>query len=102
MAPARSHGWAPFTLWTTIHVVMHGRCAKCMFDNGHELSVQRSINGRVLQTSSLDAVLSCCAGPDGQKVRLIAVPEFRKTGVAVLLDLDTLEPQPLHFDACLT
>lgn len=43
-----------------------------------------------------------CAGPQGQKVRLIAVPEFRKTGVAVLVDLDTLEPQPLHFDACLS
>lgn len=35
-------------------------------------------------------------------MRLIAVPEFRKTGIAVLVDIDTLEPQPLHFDACLT
>ena len=41
-------------------------------------------------------------GPEGQKVRLIAVPEFRKTGTALLVDLETLEPQPLHFDACLS
>ncbi len=42
------------------------------------------------------------AGPEGQKVRIIAVPEFRKTGIAVLLDIATLEPHPLHFDACLS
>ncbi len=41
-------------------------------------------------------------GPEGQKVRLVAVPEFRKAGVAVLVDVATLEPHPLHFDACLS
>lgn len=41
------------------------------------------------------------AGPGGQKVRIIALPEFRKTGTAVLVDLATLEPQLLQFDAAL-
>mmetsp|Transcript_17021 Transcript_17021/g.50801 ORF Transcript_17021/g.50801 Transcript_17021/m.50801 type:complete len:486 (+) Transcript_17021:287-1744(+) len=40
-------------------------------------------------------------GPGGQKVRIIALPEFRKTGTAVLVDLATLEPQLLQFDAAL-
>ena len=55
--------------------------------------------------SHMNAFSPCGArthtGPEGQKVRLIAVPEFRKTGTALLIDLETLEPQPLHFDACL-
>lgn len=40
-------------------------------------------------------------GPDGQKVRVIALPEFSKTGSAVLVDLETLEPQLMQFDAAL-
>jgi DNA polymerase delta subunit 2 len=32
-------------------------------------------------------------GPLGQVVRVIAVPEFKKTGEVVLLDLETLEPE---------
>jgi DNA polymerase II small subunit/DNA polymerase delta subunit B len=65
----------------------------------------RTFYGRVtpsLDVGVLNHTCAFCAGPDGQKVRLIAVPEFRKTGVALLVDLDTLEPQPLHFDACLS
>ena len=30
-------------------------------------------------------------GPDGQVVRLIAVPQFSETGEIVIVDLDTLE-----------
>lgn len=43
--------------------------------------------------------LLCCAGPRGEVVRLVAVPSFHKTGVAVLLNLRTLEPQPLTFQS---
>jgi DNA polymerase delta subunit 2 len=32
-------------------------------------------------------------GPLGQVVRVISVPEFRKTGEVILLDLETLEPE---------
>ncbi|EDQ85024.1 uncharacterized protein MONBRDRAFT_29660 [Monosiga brevicollis MX1] len=38
-----------------------------------------------------------CSGPDGQKVRLVCVPDFSKTATAVLLDLHTLEATPLCF-----
>ena len=34
----------------------------------------------------------------GQKVRLIAVPEFKETGEIVLLDLETLEPELVRFE----
>ncbi|GAQ90764.1 DNA polymerase delta regulatory subunit 55 [Klebsormidium nitens] len=34
-------------------------------------------------------------GTDGQRVRLIALPRFADTGMAVLVDLATLEAQPL-------
>lgn len=32
-------------------------------------------------------------GPAGQVVRVVAVPEFKKTGEVVVLDLETLEPE---------
>ena len=32
-------------------------------------------------------------GPDGQSVRLIAIPKFYETGQFVLLDSDTLETE---------
>ncbi|KAM0721882.1 hypothetical protein Q7P37_002807 [Cladosporium fusiforme] len=32
-------------------------------------------------------------GPMGQAVRIVAVPEFKKTGEVVVLDLETLEPE---------
>jgi DNA polymerase delta subunit 2 len=36
-------------------------------------------------------------GPDGQRVRLIAVPKFSETGELVLLDSDTLEASVVKF-----
>ncbi len=48
------------------------------------------------------ALLPRHAGPSGQKVRVISLPEFRKSGAAVLVDLATLEPQLLQFDATLS
>lgn len=32
-------------------------------------------------------------GPEGQSVRVVAVPEFKKSGEVVVLDLETLEPE---------
>jgi DNA polymerase delta subunit 2 len=37
-------------------------------------------------------------GPDGQHVRLIAVPDFHRSGQLVLLDSETLEPEVVQFD----
>lgn len=37
-------------------------------------------------------------GPDGQRVRLIAVPKFHETGQVVLIDTETLEPEIVQFD----
>jgi len=37
-------------------------------------------------------------GPNGQAVRLIAVPKFKKTGELLLLDTDTLEVECLKFE----
>lgn len=37
-------------------------------------------------------------GPLGQVVRVIAVPEFKKTGEVVVLDLETLEPEIVKVD----
>ncbi|KAH8598110.1 DNA polymerase-like protein subunit delta-2 [Bisporella sp. PMI_857] len=36
-------------------------------------------------------------GPEGQRVRLIAVPEFAKTGEIVLVDSETLETEVVRF-----
>ena len=36
-------------------------------------------------------------GPEGQTVRLIAVPKFKETGEVVLLDTDTLEVEVVRF-----
>lgn len=36
-------------------------------------------------------------GPNGQMVRLIALPKFRETGELVLLDAETLEPEVIRF-----
>lgn len=36
-------------------------------------------------------------GPDGQTVRLIAVPKFAETGEIVLLDSETLEVEVVRF-----
>lgn len=38
-------------------------------------------------------------GPDGQRVRLIAVPDFSRTRTAVLLNLRTLRCHPLCFQS---
>lgn len=37
-------------------------------------------------------------GPLGQTVRVIAIPEFKKTGEIVVLDLETLEPELMKVD----
>jgi DNA polymerase delta subunit 2 len=37
-------------------------------------------------------------GPDGQTVRLIAVPSFADTGTLVLLDTETLETECVNFE----
>ena len=37
-------------------------------------------------------------GPEGQSVRLVSVPKFAETGEVVVLDMDTLEVEPLRFD----
>ncbi|TKX25168.1 DNA polymerase alpha/epsilon subunit [Elsinoe australis] len=37
-------------------------------------------------------------GPNGQAVRLIAVPKFKETGEIVLLDAETLEPEVVKFE----
>lgn len=39
------------------------------------------------------------ATPDGLTTRLVAIPTFSTTHTVVLIDLDTLEPQTLTFDA---
>ena len=44
------------------------------------------------------AVLQC-AGPQGQRVRLICVPKFSSTGTLLLVNLTTLKVQPIIFDA---
>lgn len=36
-------------------------------------------------------------GPDGQRVRLIAIPKFSETGEVVLLDTETLEVEVVRF-----
>jgi DNA polymerase delta subunit 2 len=36
-------------------------------------------------------------GPDGQKVRLISIPSFKKTGLVGLLDTETLEIECVGF-----
>lgn len=36
-------------------------------------------------------------GPDGQSVRLIAVPRFKDTGELLLLDSETLEVEVVKF-----
>ena len=36
-------------------------------------------------------------GPDGQTVRLIALPKFSETGELVLLDSETLEVEVVRF-----
>lgn len=37
-------------------------------------------------------------GPQGQTVRLIAVPKFKETGEVLLLDLDTLDVEMIKFE----
>jgi hypothetical protein len=39
------------------------------------------------------------AGPNGQAVRVIALPSFASSGVVALLNLRTLDVVPLHFKA---
>jgi hypothetical protein len=36
-------------------------------------------------------------GPGGELVRLVCVPSFLKTGTAVLVNLKTLDSQPMTF-----
>ncbi|XP_063975626.1 DNA polymerase delta subunit 2-like [Diachasmimorpha longicaudata] len=38
-------------------------------------------------------------GEEGQSVRLISIPKFSSTSTAVIVDLDTLETQPISFGA---
>lgn len=37
-------------------------------------------------------------GPEGQMVRLIAVPKFKETGNLVLVDMETLDVELIHID----
>ena len=39
------------------------------------------------------------AGRQGQRVRLICVPKFSSTGTLLLVNLSTLQVQPITFDA---
>ncbi|KAG9245871.1 DNA polymeras-like protein subunit delta-2 [Calycina marina] len=39
-------------------------------------------------------------GPEGQKVRLIAVPRFSETGELVIVDSETLETEVVRFSVC--
>lgn len=41
----------------------------------------------------------CCAGPSGEKVRLVCVPSFLSSGTLVLVNLRTLEAQPMTFQS---
>jgi hypothetical protein len=41
---------------------------------------------------------SLTVGPDGQVVRLVLVPCFSKTGTLVLVNLHTLQCQPITFE----
>ena len=41
------------------------------------------------------------AVPGGGVCRLISVPSFSKTGTAVLVNLTTLEAEPVHFAGAL-
>ena len=41
---------------------------------------------------------SVIEGPDGQEVRLIAMPKFHETGELVLLDAETLECEVVKFE----
>lgn len=43
--------------------------------------------------------LGTVAGPNGQKVRVVLVPSFAKSGTVVLLNLRTLQVQPISFSA---
>ena len=40
---------------------------------------------------------SVIEGPEGQQVRLIAVPRFKETGTLVLLDAETLQAECVTF-----
>ena len=42
---------------------------------------------------------SVIEGPQGQEIRLLAVPSFRKTGQVVLLDLEDLKVEIVKFEA---
>lgn len=41
------------------------------------------------------------AGANGQKVRVICVPKFSTSGILLLVDLSTLEVEPVAFDTYL-
>ena len=41
---------------------------------------------------------SVVEGPDGQSVRLVAVPRFSQTGELILLDTETLDVEVINFD----
>lgn len=41
---------------------------------------------------------STIEGPNGQVIRLIAIPKFRETGELILLDAETLEPEVVKFE----
>ena len=45
---------------------------------------------------------SVVEGEDGQKVRVVAIPDFSKTGTLVLMNLRTLEAEPIDFEDLLT
>jgi hypothetical protein len=43
------------------------------------------------------AIVMASAASNGVTIRLVSVPRFSTTGTAVLLNMATLECQPLHF-----
>lgn len=45
-----------------------------------------------------DFETSIIEGPEGQFVRLIAIPKFKETGELVVLDVDTMEVEIVKFD----
>ena len=67
----------------------------CM--HSHAVSCERC--GRGCFCDCADLQCPACAGREGQKVRLLCVPRFSSTGILVLVNLRTLNVQPITFDA---
>ena len=57
--------------------------------------------GSTLPESLLNMHACAAAGSNGQKVRLICVPKFSTSGILLLVNLTTLEVEPVAFDTYL-